>query len=240
MNRLFQFYTMVVVLFFFPIIALADGFGINATRLIYPQGTNSISTTVRNTQSNLPYLVQVSISKAQDSYIATPFSVTPPLFRLEPKSINQIRIAGNDASLPKDRESIFYFHATAIPATDKPASEPQVDDVHAAVQFGVGSVIKMFYRPTGLSSTSSAAQKHLQFSRHSDGLLVTNPSPFFVSLASIQFGGQSLKLDTPEALTIAPFSSHTYSAEMKSGSLEVEWQTINDQGGINVFKQLLP
>lgn len=218
--------------------ALADGFGINATRLIYPQGADSISVSVRNTQPVMPYLVQASVSKSAESREATPFVVTPPLFRLEPKSVNQIRIAGNDAALPKDRESVFYFHATAIPASNAPTVEKSKSGVQAAVQFGVGSIIKLFYRPEGLPSTAADAQKNLQFSRANNGLQVNNPSPYFVSLASIKFAGQSLKLDSPAALMIAPFGSHTYPSSAKSGV--IEWQTINDQGAVDAFKQTLP
>ncbi|CAI1949438.1 Chaperone protein focC precursor [Serratia fonticola] len=217
---------------------LADGFGINATRLIYPQGANSIAVSVRNTQATLPYLVQTSVSSTPQSRVATPFTATPPLFRLEPQSISQIRIAGDDASLPKDRESVFYFHATAIPASQTPTTPQQTSGVQGAAQFGVGNIIKLFYRPAGLPSTSAAAQKNLQFSRTKSGLQVSNPSPYFVSLASLNVAGQQLKLETPAALMIAPYGSHTYATSAKHGS--VEWQTINDQGGVDAFKHSLP
>ncbi|WP_227732843.1 fimbrial biogenesis chaperone [Yersinia proxima] len=37
---------------------------------------------------------------------------------------------------------------------------------------------------------------------------------------------------------IAPFSHHTYPSSVTTG--KVQWQTINDEGGINVFNQTLP
>ncbi len=238
MKRLNLFFPMMMALLSCSPAALADGFGINATRLIYPQGVSSIAVSVRNTQPVMPYLVQTSLSRSPDQREATPFSVTPPIFRLEPQSVNQLRITGNGESLPKDRESVFYFHATAIPAGNAPTAKQPDTGIKAAVQFGVGNIIKMFYRPDGLPSTSGDAQKGLQFARVSNGLQVNNPSPYFVSLASIKFGGQALKLDTPAALMIAPFSAHTYAATSKGGA--VEWQTINDQGGVDAFKQTLP
>ncbi|MFA3781239.1 molecular chaperone [Yersinia sp. 1652 StPb PI] len=238
MKRLKLLIPLMMALLSCPLAVLADGFGINATRLIYPQGTGSITVTVRNTQPILPYLVQVSLSRTADSYKATPFTVTPPIFRLEPKSVNQIRIAGNDTDLPKDRESVFYFHATAVPAAASPTEAQQSTGVQASVQFGVGSIIKLFYRPAGLPSSAADAQKNLKFHQVSNGLEVSNPSPYFVSLASLKFGGQALKLDSPAALMIAPFGAHTYPTVAKGSS--VEWQTINDQGGVDAFKQLLP
>ena len=238
MTRQTLYFPVMMALLSCPVVVLADGFGINATRLIYPQGADSIAVSVRNTQPTSPYLVQVSVSRTSDRRDVTPFTVTPPIFRLEPKSENQVRIIGNGISLPTDRESVFYFNATAIPATTAPMAIKQNADVHAAVQFGVGSIIKLFYRPTGLPSTAEAAQKNLQFTSVNNGLQVSNPSPYFVSLASIKVAGQTLKLDSPAALMIAPFGSHTYPTTVRHGS--VTWQTINDQGGIDAFKHALP
>ncbi|MFC0227964.1 fimbrial biogenesis chaperone [Serratia aquatilis] len=238
MKRLNLFFLSMMALLSCSSAALADGFGINATRLIYPQGADSISVSVRNTQPTIPYLVQVSLSQSAESRDSTPFMVTPPVFRLEPKSVNQIRIAGNGVALPKDRESVFYFKATAIPASKGPTAKQSNTGVQAAVQFGVGNIIKMFYRPEGLPSTSTEAQQGLQFSRENNGLRVNNPSPYFVSLAGIKFGGQDLKLDSPAALMIAPFDSHVYPTSVRSGA--IEWQTINDQGGVDEFKHALP
>lgn len=217
---------------------LAAGFGINATRLIFPQDAGNISVSVRNTQPALSYLVQTALSKTQNGRETTPFTVTPPLFRLEPNSVNQIRITGDGAALPKDRESVFYFHATAIPASKTPVANQPTTGVQGAAQFGVGSIIKLFYRPAGLASTSTAAQKSLQFAKVNNGLQVNNPSPYFVNLAGLTFAGQPIKLETPEALMIAPFGAHTYPTSVKRGA--IEWLTINDQGGVDAFKHSLP
>lgn len=217
---------------------LAAGFGINATRLIFPENAENISVSVRNTQPELSYLVQTFLSTSQEGHETTPFMVTPPLFRLESNSVNQLRITGSGAGLPKDRESVFYFHATAIPASKAPKALQQSSGVQGGAQFGVGNIIKLFYRPSGLPSNSASAQKTLQFSKLNNALKVINPSPYFVSLAGLTYGGQSIKLDTPAALMIAPFGTHTYPTTVKQGV--IEWTTINDQGGVDAFKQSLP
>lgn len=238
MSRIFPLFLLMLSLFAPSFVAQAEGFGINATRLIYPQGAASISVTVRNTLTATPYLVQTGISRIQHKYESAPFSVTPPLFRLEPNSTNQIRIAAHNLNAPNDRESVFYFHASAIPASTIPSSDNQRAGVSGNVQFGVGNIIKLFYRPSGLPSSSVAAQRDLQFSRVNNGIKVSNNSPYFVSFASIKAGGQALKLDSPEALMIAPFSHHVYPSSVTKGA--VQWQTINDEGGVNVFNQTLP
>lgn len=235
MSRFFPLFSLMLSLVAAPLVAQAEGFGINATRLIYPQGSPSISVEVRNTLTATPYLVKTGISHLQHKYEAAPFAVTPPLFRLEPNSTNQIRIVAHSVNAPSDRESVFYFHASAIPASAQPESDNQRAGVSGNVQFGVGNIIKLFYRPSGLPSSSAVAQRDLQFSRVKNGIQVSNHSPYFVSFANLKVGGQSLKLDSPEALMIAPFSSHTYPSSVTKGA--VQWTTINDEGGTNVFNQ---
>jgi len=230
---------VLVALFSSPSVSMAEGFGIDATRLIYPQGTSSIAVSVRNTQATQPYLVQATLSQKPDQrQSATPFTLTPPLFRLEPNSTHQIRIHGNTASLPEDRESVFYFHATAIPGGKASDSSQPVTGVKGKVQFGVGNIIKLFYRPSGLTSSSLDAQKGLRITRNERGLLIENPSPYFISLASLNIAGRAVALDTPDALMLAPFGSHIYPTSAKQGV--VAWKTINDQGGLHAFTYTLP
>ena len=241
MMRFIPLFSLVVALLGFPQTGLAEGFGINATRLIYPEGASSISVTLRNTLSQGPYLVQANISAQQRSQSSAPFVVTPPLFRLEPQSVNQLRIAFTGAPLPSDRESVFYFHATAIPSSTQTDPNQQSDGVQAHVRFGVGNIIKLFYRPASLTGSPSAAQKGLLFSRVAGKLKVTNPSAYFVSLAELKAGGQQLALDTPATLMLAPSASHTWQVKtpLVAGS-RVQWQTINDTGGSDAFSADLP
>ncbi|OMQ23692.1 fimbrial biogenesis chaperone [Serratia oryzae] len=241
MTRFISLFSLVVTLLCTPLLGKAEGFGINATRLIYPEGATSISVAVRNTLSQQPYLVQVAISGKQDMQTSTPFVVTPPLFRLEPNSVNQLRVAFTGTPLPGDRESVFYFHATAIPSSAKTDASQLSKDVQAQVRFGVGSIIKLFYRPASLSGSSAPAQKGLVFTREAAGVKVSNPSPYFINLAGLTVGGQKLALDTPAALMLAPFGSHTWSVKspLAKGS-QVQWRTINDTGGIDAFNAVLP
>ncbi|WP_411753401.1 molecular chaperone [Serratia sp. (in: enterobacteria)] len=219
-------------------VAMADGFGINATRLIYPEGANSITVTVRNTMPELPYLVQATVTMTPNKPQVAPFNVTPPLFRLEPNTTNQVRIAGQTGHLPKDRESVFYFNTRAIPASRALPLMPQASAVSGAAQFGVGNIIKIFYRPAGLAGSSGNAQRDLQFERSGNGLKVTNTSPYFINLAGLSVAGQKLSLQPPAGVPmIAPFDSHIYPTAVKQG--RVNWQTITDQGAIDEFDRAL-
>jgi fimbrial chaperone protein len=238
MLRMLPVFSPLVFLLMLPSQAWAAGFGINATRLIYAQDADSISVTVRNTTKAVPYLVQVRVTATVDGQRTAPFQVRPPLFRMEPDTTNQIRIVRQGTKLPADRESVFYFQATAIPASSAPRRDAPQNDVNGMARFGVGNTIKLFYRPSGLPSTSQAAQRGLQFSHVKGGLAVRNPSPYHINFATVTVGGQKLKLETPADLMLAPFGQHTFSTSVVSGS--VRWQTINDEGGVDAFTQDLP
>lgn len=241
MTRLTTLLLMMLTLLSTPLAGRTAGFGINATRLIYPEGAGSISVTVRNTLTHEPYLVQASISIKQDMQATAPFTLTPPLFRLEPQSTNQLRIAFTGQSLPADRESVFYLHATAIPASERLDPSSRINDVQAHLRFGVGSIIKLFYRPASLNGSSSAAQGGLKFSRVAGGLMLNNPSPFFISLAEVTADGKRLPLNTPDSLMVPPYGSHIWRVKASlAAHTRVQWQTINDSGGIDAFSATLP
>ncbi|HHQ6628230.1 molecular chaperone [Serratia fonticola] len=241
MTRCIPLFSLLLALLAAPLASWSAGFGINATRLIYPEGAGSINVAVRNTLSHGPYLVQTAISGKQDAQSAAPFTVTPPLFRLEPQSTNQLRIAFTGQPLPGDRESVFYFHATAIPTSKQMDPTRQQDSIQAQLRFGVGSIIKLFYRPAALSGSSAAAQQGLQFTRVASGLKVSNPSPYFVSLAALTVAGEKLALDTPASLMLTPFGNHTWPVKTPlSTGAQIQWQTINDAGGTDAFSATLP
>lgn len=216
----------------------AGGFGISATRLIYPQGASSVSLTLRNTQPDAPYLVQTTVSASIDGKGVAPFLVTPPLFRLEPNSSNQIRISANGGALPSDRESVFYINARAIPSSVAGTGEDQQQSVGGEVKLGVANVIKLFYRPAGLAPTVANAHKNLQFTLVKEGLQVNNASPYFINFAGISFAGEALSLARAEAGMIAPFSNHIFPTKVKQG--EIRWRVINDLGGIDAFTKVVP
>lgn len=221
-----------------PMLAHA-GFGIDATRLIYPQGADSINVSVRNTETTTAYLVKATVGLSTSDAKSAPFDVTPPLMRLQPGGTNQLRVMTRSvAHLPADRESLFYFHTSAIPASQSQSADTQTEHSKGAIQFGVGNIIKMFYRPNGLPGSSVDAQRGLTFSRATHGLQVKNPSPYYVSLAGISVGGKAISLDKAADKTLAPFSTHVISTSGTQG--EVKWKTISDEGGINEYRQKLP
>lgn len=237
-SRFLPSLTTLVPLILAPALSQAAGFGINATRLIYPEGEKSITATLRNTGDSTVYLVQSAVSLTSARHQPAPFDVTPPLFRLEAESKHQVRILFRGTSLPADRESVFYFRASAIPALKAGESEDGAQHVQAHARFGVGKSIKLFYRPKNLPGNSLSAQRGLKVSAVQKGIQISNPSPYYVSFADLKIAGKRLSLEKAEEKMLPPFSSYVWHSGTVKG--KVEWLTIDDHGGHNAFSQQLP
>ena len=213
------------------------GVAIDTTRIIFSASDNITGKSVgviSSSQSVTPYLVKAQILKTPyGNNGETPFMVTPSLFRLEPSSTNQVRIMKKNVPLPQDKESVFYFRAVAIPTSEKGLNLPK-NNIDGTVQVSTGNVIKLFYRPNNLGMTQQQAMKSLTFSSVNDGVKVTNPSPYYITLDSLKIANKSVPLSTTTGNNmIAPFGSFTYTHVQRQGT--VEWKAINDYGGKDEF-----
>ncbi len=110
------------VLFFFTLSVSAVVQGsvvIMGTRVVYPATQKSISIRLNNDNES-PALVQSWLddgdAAAPPESVHVPFIITPPIFRMDSKSGQTVRIVYTGESLPKDRESLFYLNVLDIPA----------------------------------------------------------------------------------------------------------------------------
>ncbi|MEI4920348.1 fimbria/pilus periplasmic chaperone, partial [Klebsiella pneumoniae] len=86
--------------------------------------------------------------------------------------------------LATDRESLFYFRSVAMPAGEKQSASPS-SVVGGSLQVSTATVVKLFYRPGGLALPQQQAMGMLQFSSTGQGLRVTNPTPYYITLADL-------------------------------------------------------
>lgn len=236
--RVFRGCFRALVLLCLPCVSAVAGISLDASRLIFSAADQANGQAIgvsSSAQSPAPYLVKAQVlGDVRGDKTDTPFSVTPSLFRLEPGGTNQLRIlkTGNQA-LAKDKESLFYFRVIALPAGQGSELAPKTE-VGGAVTVSTGSVIKLFYRPAGLSQTQQQAMAGLQFTQQGQTLRVANPSPYYVTLTSLTVGGKAVAVSVRQQNTmIAPFSQMTYPSTGTSGG--VTWQAINDFGGVEKF-----
>lgn len=118
------------VLFFFTLSVSAVVQGsvvIMGTRVVYPATQKSISIRLNNDNES-PALVQSWLDDgdavAPPESVHVPFIITPPIFRMDSKSGQTVRIVYTGESLPKDRESLFYLNVLDIPAKPRAKKTP--------------------------------------------------------------------------------------------------------------------
>lgn len=213
-----------LILPFGALAAESGGVSLGQTRVVFLSTDKAQTLTVKNTGSQT-FLIQSRVQRSPDDTAPAPFIVTPPLFPLKSDSRQLLRIVSQEASLPTDRESLFYITILAIPA--------KADKENAPVQLsmGVRFMLKLFYRPAGLVMNPEEKACSLRISRTPQGIRIDNPTPYFQTLAKLSLNRVAVNLNT-EPDMLAPLSAQTYSS---AGAVtSAEWQTITDYGGLSV------
>jgi chaperone protein EcpD len=211
---------------------------LNGTRVIYQAKEREVTLKLNN-EGDAPALVQTwgddGNANAQPDDAKAPFTLTPPLFRLDPKKVQTLRIIYTQEPLPQDRESVFWLNVLEVPPVASTAA-----DAPNSLQLAFRSRIKLFFRPAGLpgDANDAAAQVGWKFVRRAAGgcaLAATNPTPYHVtfSAVAVRVGGATRRDD--RGAMVAPHAT----VEFDLGALdavgaevpaEVDYTTINDYG----------
>ncbi|ELE9012363.1 fimbrial chaperone [Enterobacter cloacae] len=211
---------------------------ISGTRIIYPESAKDVTVSMDN-RGTRPLLVQTWLDDGRDSTnpqeLKLPFIVTPPVSRVEPQKGQTVRITWLGQTLPKDKESLFWFNVLEVPPKAKES------DNQSMLQLAFRTRIKLFFRPTGLKGEPTEAAKNIKWSQTRQGqkvvLSAKNDSPYYVSLASASLisGGKRYEIETHY---IEPFSSQTMNVKNAplTGNSKIIWQAINDYGGIDKYE----
>lgn len=214
--------------------SVSAAISLDRTRVVFPGSEKSVSLTVSNQNTELPYLAQGWLEDEQGEKLDNnnPLTVVPPVQRIEPRAESQVKIQALTSSeafkkLPQDRESLFYFNLREIPPkSDKPN----------VLQIALQTRIKVFYRPAALAEAAAAQQalpfqEKITLSKSGDKYTVVNPTPYYVTLIGASAKKEGDVIKGFEALMIAPKSQ----AAM-GGSAAALGQTpvlvyVNDYGG---------
>ena len=186
---------------------------ISGTRVIYKSDQKSVNVRLEN-KGNNPLLVQSWLDTGDDNAepgsITVPFTATPPVSRIDAKRGQTIKLMYTaSTSLPKDRESVFWFNVLEVPP--KPDAEKVANQ--SLLQLAFRTRIKLFYRPDGLKGNPSEAP--------------------YVSFSSgdLEASGKRYPIDVK---MIAPFSDEVMKVNGlngKANSAKVHFYAINDFGG---------
>ncbi|WP_175972088.1 fimbria/pilus periplasmic chaperone [Burkholderia sp. BCC0322] len=211
---------------------------VTGTRFIYPENEREVTIRLNNVGER-PALVQTWVDNG-DSGIdsqkhAMPFTVTPPVFRIDPGKGQTLRLAHTKEPLPTDRESLYWLNVLEIPSDAKKAKGDQSNALHLAMR----SRLKIFYRPSALKGEANDAPNSVtwSFALTNDGKQVlakaNNPTPYHINVAhvTVKVAGKTHQSDGE---VIAPFSSREFVfkdlREVPAANTPVHYDVVNDFG----------
>lgn len=202
--------------------ANAEGIQLGRTRVIYDANKKEASLPLINSEKELPWLIQSWVMNA-DNKTRAPFIITPPLFRLDPKSEQTLRIMKSENIPQTNVESLYYLIVRMIPASDRQNQQSNVLNIIYKTQ------IKLFYRPKGLEGSADDACKNLHFNQSGKQLTIENTSHFYTVFSSLTLGSSKVQADM-----VAPQSSVTLPLNAPIATSSASWHCINDYGGETV------
>ena len=216
------------------------GVVISSTRAIYPSQEREITVKLTNDDKELPRLVQAWIDDGDADKPAeeqdVPFTLTPPIFRMEPSKGQALRIVHiNDKSLPTDKETLFWLNVLEIPP--KPAEDASKKPQNS-LQFAFRTRIKLFYRPKDLKGEVADAPAQLRWKLITEGgermLEVANPSAYIVSFDKVALMVDGKEIESPAPQLVAPGKTERYPlkelTKIPNAKAEVHFTSIDDYG----------
>ncbi|WP_249213599.1 molecular chaperone [Tatumella sp. JGM118] len=222
---------MIAGLLWLPAPASA-GVTIAGTRVIFPAAEREKSIRTNNKGSS-PVLVQVWVddgSKNTDiNTMQVPFTVTPPVYRIDPGKGQSVRLIYNGMELPADRESVYWFNLLEIPTVNDD------DKNRDRLELAFRTRIKIFYRPAALTgnSTDYVSALRWQTEPYKKYVKIENPTPYYFSFESVMAkdGKRTYPL-VPQML--APYSSASLATEGAQGLpaqlSSIRFNVLNDYG----------
>lgn len=215
------------------------GVVITGTRVIYPEAEREVTVKLNN-EGSTPKLVQAWLDEGDPKTLPNeskaPFTMVPPLFRLDPKKGQSLRLIYTHNSLPKDRESVFWLNVLEVPPRDASAT---ADGSVNKLQLAFRTRIKVFFRPTGLTGKpdDAAAQISWRFVGKNDGgyvLEASNPTPYHVSFSRVAATAGGVRWASEKGGMVDPGSTQTFDVghvqTMPSAPVAVEYTFLNDFG----------
>ncbi|WP_281083205.1 fimbrial assembly chaperone [Klebsiella quasivariicola] len=203
---------------------------VDRTRLVFAANDIVQSLTLTN-DSVTPMLLQVwtdagETASSPDSS-RTPLVVLPPVFKMQPDELRTLRVMlSSRRTLPGDRESLFWLNIYQISP-----EQNATDSVTRKLVLPLRLRLKVFIRPRGLKAPTSNDERKLCFSIASQGITITNPTPWYMSLAVAPIKGISIG-----NIMLAPYEQRDVAlSTMPTVGSTVDYAVINDSGNWRTY-----
>ncbi|EAX5600918.1 fimbrial assembly protein [Salmonella enterica] len=199
---------------------------VDRTRIVMSSSDKSLAITLTNENKTLPYLAQSWVEdkdgKRQETYLLA----LPPLQRIDGGKKAQVRIMAlpGTATLPQDRETLFYYNVREVP--------PKSDQKNV-LQIAMQSRLKLFWRPESIKKDSRQhPEQKLTITRGEGQVTLNNPTPYYITLGYLGTGNKG-SFPGFESAMVAPFSSEKVTTGSFGGdTLSVGY--IDDFGGLQI------
>ena len=161
---------------------------VDRTRVIFSAGEMAQSLNLSN-DGETPAMIQVWTDTGDPlvppDKVSTPIVATPPVFKMLPKEIRSLRLLLTARQgLPNDRESVFWLNIFQI----QPESERTRQNAQKLI-LPLRLRMKVFIRPADIGDPDALQYQTLQFSAQDTRLIITNPTPWNISL-NVEIPGQ--------------------------------------------------
>ncbi|KVL24394.1 molecular chaperone [Burkholderia ubonensis] len=210
---------------------------ISGTRVVYPEKEREVTVKLTN-DGDRPSLVQGWVDDGNANALPddtkVPFTVTPPLFRLDPKKGQSLRLIYTQEPLAQDRETLYWLNVLDVP--------PQVADNPDApnlLQLAFRSRIKLFFRPASLQGVAdeSAEKVSWNFAPKPGGgyvLEANNPTPYHVTFSKLAVKAGSASWTNDQGGMVNPKSTAQFDVgnvpSAPTGPIQVDYTFLNDYG----------
>lgn len=214
---------------------------IYGTRVIYPAEQQEVVVRMEN-KGDRPALVQAWLDtgdlRSTPATAQTPFTLSPPIFRIEPNQQQALRLRYSGEPVPTDRESLYWLNVLEVPPLSADAAQ------NNEIELAFRSRLRVFLRPPSLPYPVASAPAKLQWKLvdHEQGLAVqaTNPTPYHISLTAVDVlsdGKRFSKAANKEAndsLLLPAGDVKLFALPLlrnrPTGSTKIEFTTVSDYG----------
>lgn len=212
------------------------GVVISGTRVIYAAQEREVTVKLDN-EGTVPALVQVWLDtgnpNAMPDETPVPFTLSPPLFRLDPKKGQSLRLIYTQEPLPQDKESLYWLNVLEVP----PRATATPDDPNS-LQLAFRSRIKLFFRPTGLKGDPRDAPAQVTWSivpgKNGNELKAENPGAYHITFSAIDVVVGGVTYHDDKGGMVDPQSSMSFALHglpaSSAAPLKVVYHYIDDYG----------
>jgi len=211
---------LVIALLLVPLFNARAALVLSGTRVIFPASEYQASLKVDNPTDN-DYLMQSWVEddtgKPQQGIL-----VEPPVAQIKSHHKVELRFSLVDPTLKDNKsEKLFWLNVKEIPKVDASSSSSEL-------LLAMQTKIKVFYRPALIEAESGDACKKLTWQRTGNGITVSNPTPYYITIDRAMTDGHT-KIDVD---MIAPYSNKHVQLRGATKFNSVTWNAISDFGDV--------